>query len=82
LNLKKNEKSKPITSIKTTAELIKMLEAQLLSLPYEYSVLTNEIEVIPKRIFYQWALANESYLEGFINANNVPNSTYSNDDFV
>lgn len=69
-----------ITSINTIDELNILLQTQLNRLPYSYYFLATKIDIIPSRIFYEWAKINQTYLEAFIKANNVPMSTDNSSD--
>lgn len=63
------DKEFKITRIDSQALLIEKLNQQVDRLPIDYLFLSTEIDLIPKRIFYKWAVTEHSYLADLLASN-------------
>ncbi|WP_297332245.1 hypothetical protein [Flavobacterium sp.] len=63
------DKELQLTRLTNTEELKKKLESQIERLPINYFMLSTELEVITRRIFFQWAIEEISYLQELIDLN-------------
>ncbi|MGN7811616.1 hypothetical protein [Flavobacterium sp. 22076] len=63
------DKELQFTKIKNINELTEKLNDQRDRLPLNYFMLSTEIDVIPKKIFFNWAISEIAYLQTLIDLN-------------
>ncbi|WBV56455.1 hypothetical protein PFY10_19910 [Chryseobacterium daecheongense] len=63
------DKELNLTKIQNVEELVKKIKEQRDRLPITYFMLSTETEVIPRKIFYEWAINEISYLKELMRIN-------------
>lgn len=60
-----------ITKVTSKHELLEKIKTQIERYQFKYSFLSTEVDLIPKRIFFEWASNNPDYLENFVAINSI-----------